>query len=243
MRLLFFGLLGRCFLFFGFAGFSISEETTPYYPVRDFQTHQISYYKQGPKTPLFEDKLDQWTDTKGQPVGDGWQLSDGTLARVKAAGDIITKKEYECFALEFEWSIAEKGNSGIKYRVRNFDGSYLGCEYQLLDDLHAAEKNLTASLYDVYAPNNNKLLKPVGEFNHSKIVVLGDRIEHWLNGERVVLVYSGTPDWNAHIKHSKFNEVEGFGENGKGKLLIQDHGNTVQLKNMTIQEFKLITNY
>ncbi|MCL2306524.1 MAG: DUF1080 domain-containing protein [Planctomycetaceae bacterium] len=230
------------FLFFGFIGISISEEAANYYPVRNFQTNVISYYKPGPKVPLFEDNLDQWTNTKGNPVPDGWQLSEGTLSRVDSAGDIVTKKEYEYFILEFEWSIAEKGNSGVKYRVRKIDGNYLGCEYQLLDDIHAAEKNLTASLYDVYAPNKHNLLKPVGEFNHSKIVVLGERIEHWLNGERVVLIYSGTPDWEAHIAGSKFNETKGFGENGKGKILIQDHGSEVHLRNMTIQEFRLITN-
>jgi hypothetical protein len=69
--------------------------------------------------------------------------------------------------------------------------------------------------------------------------VLGDRIEHWLNGDRVLLTYSGTPDWNVHLKSSKFDGIEGFGDKGKGKLLIQDHGDTVLLKNMTIQEFRL----
>ena len=228
---------GGCFLVFGFVNSLFSEESAKYYPVRNFQTNEISYYTPGPKTPLFEDGFEQWTNTRENPVPDGWQLSDGTLSRVKAAGDIITKKEYEYFILEFEWSIAEKGNSGIKYRLRKFGDHYLGCEYQLLDDAGSGERHKTASLYDVYAPNKHQLLKPPGEFNHSKVVVLGDRIEHWLNGERVVLVYSGTPDWDAHIAGSKFNETRGFGENGKGKILIQDHGSVVHLKNMTIQEF------
>ena len=231
-----------CFLLSAFAGTLRAEEPVKYFPVRNVQTNEISYYKIGPKVPFFEDGLDQWTDTKGNPVSDGWQVNDGTLSRVQAAGDIISKKEYEYFVLEFEWSIVERGNSGIKYRVRKFGNDYLGCEYQLFDDLDNNDKQNTASLYDVYAPNKGKLLKPVGEFNHSKIVVLGERIEHWLNGERVLLVYSGTPDWQAHITNSKFNETKGFGESGKGKILIQDHGSAVHLKNMTIQEFHLVTN-
>jgi len=242
MRQIFFSLLVGCLLFFAFVGSSVADESQKYYPVRDFQTNTISYYTLGQKTPLFVDNLDQWTDTKGQAPGEGWQLQDGVLTRFKATGDIITKKEYEYFVLEFEWSIVEKGNSGIKYRLRKFDDNYLGCEYQLLDDDDIRECQRTASLYDVYAPNKNKLTKPPGEFNHSKIVVRGDRIEHWLNGERVLLVYSGTPNWYAHIANSKFNEAKGFGENGKGKIQIQDHGDTVHVRNMTIQEFKSITN-
>ena len=233
---------GFCFLFLGFIGALIAEEPTKYYPVRNFQTNEISYYTIGPKVPFFEDGLEQWTDTSERPVGDGWQVSDGILTRVKGSGDIITKREYEYFVLEFEWSIVEKGNSGIKYRLRKFGDSYLGCEYQLLDDVDDNHKQNTASLYDVYAPNKGKILKPLGELNHSKIVVLGERIEHWLNGERVLLIYTGTPDWEAHIAKSKFNETKGFGDNGKGKILIQDHGSAIELKNMTIQEFQLITN-
>ena len=196
----------------------------------------------GPKKPLFADDLDQWTDTRENPVSRGWRLGDGTLERVSAGGDIITKKDYEYFVLEFEWSIVERGNSGIKYRLRKFGNDYLGCEYQLLDDHGNNERHKTASLYDVYPPNKDRLLKPPGEFNHSKIVVLGERIEHWLNGERVLLVYSGTSDWDAHIAGSKFNETKGFGESGKGRILIQDHGDTVYLRNMIIQEFHLMTN-
>ena len=239
MRRIIFALSGCCILFLGLAGSSVSEETERYYPVRDIQTNKISYYVKGPKMPLFADDLDQWTDTRENPVSRGWELRDGTLIRTGAGGDILTKKEYEYFVLEFEWSIAERGNNGIKYRVRKFGNGYLGCEYQLLDDHGNNEKHKTASLYDVYPPNKDKPLKPPGEFNHSKIVVLGERIEHWLNGERVLLVYSGTPDWEAHLANSKFNETEGFGENGPGKILIQDHGDTVHVKNMTIQEFLL----
>ena len=125
-------------------GQSILEAASPYYPVRDFRTDQISYYTQGEKVSLFaDDNLDQWTNTKDAPVGGGWVLKEGTLSRTKSAGDIITKKEYEYFVFEFDWKIGPKGNSGVKYRVKKIGNSYLGCEYQLLDDLQSSERNLT----------------------------------------------------------------------------------------------------
>ncbi len=229
-------LVSIMFSFLGVLPLPAAERS--YYPVRDFRTDQITYYSQGPKIPLFDgDALDQWTNTKGERPGDGWELKDGILTRVKPVGDIISKKDFEYYTLEFEWSLGEKGNSGVKYRVKKFGDNYLGCEYQLLDDLHSEERNPTASLYDIYQPGANKSVKPLGEFNHTKIVVLGDRIEHWLNGERVLLVYSGTEDWKNHVSKSKFNEIADFGENAKGKLLIQDHGDFVRIKNMVLQEY------
>ena len=38
------------------------------------------------------------------------------------------------------------------------------------------------------SPAEAKQLRPVGEFNQSRIVVRGSHIEHWLNGVRIVLV-------------------------------------------------------
>ena len=201
------------------------------------------YFQLGPKTPLImNDSLDNWTRPDGGEPGKGWTLDDGVLTRVSQAGDLISKKEYEFFILEFDWAIKEHVNSGVKYRLKKYGNSWLGCEYQLLDDDAPSSgetnpKNLTGSLYDVYAPTSEKNIKPIGEFNHAKIAVFGNKIEHWLNGELILTVLTGTDDWKAHIEKSKFNETEGFGENSLGRLMIQDHGGEISIKNMTVQEY------
>jgi len=66
----------------------------------------------------------------------------------------------------------------------------VGFEYQALDDeRHPDAKrgaiHQSGSLYDIFPPVKNAT-RPVGEFNHSRLVVKGDHIEHWLNGEKVV---------------------------------------------------------
>ncbi len=179
----------------------------------------------------------------GDEVRPGWVLNDGVLHREQPAGDIISKKTYEYFVLEFDWKIVEGCNSGVKYRYRKFGKRWLGCEYQILDDERSQEtnpKNQTGSLYDVYAPDASKRLKPAGEFNHTKIVVFGNRIEHWLNDQRILVVYSGTNDWRKHIAESKFNDVRGFGENRCGRLMFQDHGGEIWFQNVTIQEYRQV---
>lgn len=195
-------------------------------------------YALGSSRDLFAgDSLDQWMNPKGEPVPSGWNLESGVLTRKSSAGDILSRKEFGNYVLEFEWAISPKGNSGVKYRVKKYGNNFLGCEYQILDDLQAGgEKNLTGSLYDIYSPTENKSLKPAGEFNHSKILVLNNRIEHWINGQRIVLAHPGTPDWKERVEKSKFKEHEGFGENKIGHLLLQDHGNEVKFRNVCIRE-------
>ena len=201
------------------------------------------YFQLGPKTRLFpNNSMENWTRSDGKEPGSGWKLEDGVLTRASQAGDLISKNEYEFFILEFDWAIKEHVNSGVKYRLKKYGNSWLGCEYQLLDDAAPSSgetnpKNHTGSLYDVYAPTEEKHLKPIGEFNHTKISVFGNKIEHWLNGELILTVLTGTDDWKAHIEKSKFNEAEGFGENSLGRLMIQDHGGEISIKNMTIQEY------
>src|SRR5581483_6108938 len=67
----------------------------------------------------------------------------------------------------------------------------IGFEYQITDNaanpdaLGNGALHRTAALYDMFAASKD-VTKPVGEFNHSRIVVKGDHFEHWLNGEKVV---------------------------------------------------------
>ena len=192
---------------------------------------------------LFDGKsLDGWTTGDGKPVTQGWEAVDGMLhlpATGDRAGNIFTDKEYDYFDLEFEWKIAVKGNNGLKYRVRNYGNRVLGCEYQILDDSAYLDqlrpKGLTGSLYDVYEPSNGQAANPVGEFNHSRVVVHGNYIRHWLNGELIVSAYVGSREWNRRIGESKFADIEGFGENRFGKIMLTDHRSEVWYRNIILK--------
>ncbi len=66
----------------------------------------------------------------------------------------------------------------------------IGFEYQVLDnarnpDARRGSNHQAGALYDMIPPATDATL-PVGEFNHSRLVVKGDHIEHWLNGVKVV---------------------------------------------------------
>ncbi len=67
----------------------------------------------------------------------------------------------------------------------------IGFEYQITDNTgnsdatHNGPRHQTAALYDVF-PASKDVTRPVGEFNHLRLVVKGDHIEHWLNGQKVV---------------------------------------------------------
>ncbi len=180
--------------------------------------------------PLFDGAtLAGWTATNGQPPGAGWHVTDGVLHRAGPAGDIVTTEEFLNFELEFEWKVSPKANSGLKYRVADYApaGKGIGLEYQVLDDVGHSNGNVAktsaGSIYDVLAPAETKKVKPVGEWNQGKIVAHGSKIEHWLNGEKILDVDLAGETWKSALGRSKFKAAADFGTK-KGRILLQDHG-------------------
>ncbi len=185
---------------------------------------------------LFDGKsLTGWTTLDGKPITKGWKVENGLLIRDSRGGHIVTTKEFKDFELRFEWKIAARGNSGVKYRLKKFGSQWLGCEYQIYDDRGKLDSNSsTGSIYALYAPPKDKPLKPVGEFNSSMILVRGNRIEHWLNDRKIVEAEIGSQDWVKRISKSKFNKYDGFAKTTGTKIMLQDHGSQVWFRNITI---------
>ena len=194
--------------------------------------------------PLFNGySFDGWTTQNGTPVtADAWKVEDGGVMHLNTAvgrgGNILSGREYGNFELVFEWNISEKGNNGIKYRVNDFGGRVLGVEYQVIDDAgkNLKPKHKTASLYDIYEPVDHNLLKPPGEWNRGRIVVQGNLIEHWVNGNLVTKAEVGSQEWNDRIAKSKFHDVENFGTTPTGRIMITDHNDEVRYRNIFIRE-------
>ena len=191
---------------------------------------------------LFDGKtLTGWVSGNGKPPTAGWVVEDGTLHRAAKGGDLFSEKEYGDFEFAFEWKIDKAANSGVKYRVKQFTpGGTLGVEYQLIDDAaHPDGKkgtHQTACIYDIKETVENKPVKAVGDWNASKIVVKQGKFEHWLNGTKVSEIDTASDEWKERIAKSKFKNVQGFGLNAKGKIMLQDHGDKVWFRNLSITE-------
>lgn len=182
----------------------------------------------------------------------GWVYKDGelTLTAGRKGGDLITRKQYTDFELSLEFKLTKKVNSGVKYFVNRMTDkstgkiSWIGFEYQIIDDFSGEEipsyegaKGSTGALYLIYEPiPEHKKLKPVGEWNSMRIVVIGKRVEHWLNGKKVIDVNIESDDFKKRVSETKFANYEAFGKMNGGHILLQDHGNEITYRNIVISE-------
>ena len=190
----------------------------------------------------------------------GWTIEDGVLT-VEATdggestgpGDIVTLESFSNFELEFEFRMTEGANSGVKYFVdpslNRGPGSAIGAEFQILDDerhpdaKQGVDGNRTlGSLYDLMTAENlstagrAKQFKGIGAWNQGRIVSIDGRVEHWLNNEKVIEYNRHSQMFRALVAYSKYRVWPGFGQWPEGRILLQDHGDTVSFRSIKIRE-------
>src|SRR5262245_19119742 len=147
-------------------------------------------------------------DTKAWVIEDCSLKTSGTKGNYGSdkRADLVTDREFTNFELSFDWKATSGGNSGVMYGVIE-DPKYqtawmTGPEYQLMDDVGVKEDvepaQKAGSDYAMHPPDDkNKMLKSVGEWNTTRIVVNGAHVEHWLNGKKIVEFERWTPEWRA----------------------------------------------
>lgn len=184
----------------------------------------------------------------------GWEIKEGMLVvnpqtkQQGGGGDIVTVDKFRNFELSVDFKYTKGANSGIKYFIdtesENGSLASIGCEYQILDDrIHPDAKagkngNRTlAGLYDLIPPAG-KIDNGADAWNTAKIIVNGNKVQHWLNGRMTVEYERGNQAWKDLVAESKFKGYPGFGEVQEGRILLQDHGNMVYYKNIKIREIK-----
>lgn len=176
------------------------------------------------------------------PPETGWEIKDGTLrtvARVRG-GELITARKFTDFELAWEWRMAEGGNNGVKYFVTEDRPRAPGHEYQLLDDARHPDGRVgphrqTAAFYDVLPPAADKPAAPPGQWNRSRIVVRGKRVEHWLNDRNVLTYELGSPETKTGLARSKFATEPAFGDKIAGHIMLTYHADECWFRNIKVR--------
>src|SRR5829696_1497560 len=191
---------------------------------------------------LFDGKnLDQWVSRNDPEKPAGWKLVEGGAVQVQG-GDIMTREKFGgSFKLHVEFRVPympkatgqARGNSGVYLQ-----GRY---EVQVLDSYGLDSKdNDCGGIYGVAKPLVNACKAPTVwqsydiEF-HSPRFADGKKTEPG----RVTVLHNGTKIHD-DVKLTKDNTTAGLGGDPStpGPILLQDHGNPVQYRNIWLVQIK-----
>ncbi len=182
----------------------------------------------------------QWRGYKQDALPAHWSVEDGALACAGGGGDLVSREEYQDFELELDWKIAPGGNSGIFFHVSE-DHDHVwesGPEMQILDDeRHPDGQNPLTSAganYALVAPPSD-VTRPVGTWNHARLLVRGSHVEHWLNGVKLLEYELWSPEWKALVARSKFASMPAYGLAKMGRIALQDHGDRVWFRDIKLR--------
>jgi hypothetical protein len=198
-----------------------------------------------------------WHGYNGQQTP-AWSVEDCALHTAGTEGnygsdlraDLATDAEFANFELSIDWKASKGGNSGFTYGVvedpKHKAAWETGPEYQFIDDIgwpgKLEEWQKAGANYAMHAPNDQKRLKPVGEWNTSRLLVNGTRVEHWLNGSKIVEFERWGDAWrtlrdacSTKELPCKWRDYPGWGMAATGRIVLQDHGSAFWFRNIKLR--------
>jgi hypothetical protein len=136
-------------------------------------------------------------------------------------------------ALYGTWHLWGRYQQGVVYAA-------MGLEMQVLDDERHPDAKVgptrrAGALYDQLAPSK-PMAKPAGEWNEARLLVRGNHVEHWLNGEKIVEFEIGSPEFNQLCAKSKFQEIcPAWGQKRISPIALQHHHDAVWYRNIRVR--------
>jgi hypothetical protein len=192
------------------------------------------------------ENFEGWHNFKQNDIKPGWQVTNEMLVCVDPhhAGDIVTSNQYSWFELQLDYNISPAGNSGIMFHVQNTGRAVwaTGPEFQLEDNKLAKDPVRCGWLYALYQPpidpktgQTLDATKPVGQWNHVRLLVTPQKCEHDINGVEYFEYVLHSDDFNKRVAASKFGKMPGFAQADSGSIALQgDHG-SVSFRNIKIR--------
>lgn len=191
---------------------------------------------------LFSGKdLDDWTRIDGKSPA-GWKIVNGAMEVVPGTGNIITRQRFAgAFHLHVEFRVPympqakgqARGNSGVYVQ-----GRY---EVQILDSYGLkSEKNDCGAIYGVAAPLVNACKAPTvwqsyDIYFHAPVCENGKKKEP----ARTTVYHNGIKIHD-NVRIPIDNTTAGLGGDPctPGPIMLQDHGNPVQFRNIWLMPLK-----
>lgn len=190
---------------------------------------KLNAYERSQGWRLLFDGVDasDWRGYRAEKLPENWRVQDGSLFGGSGAA-LVSAEEYADFELTFDWRVEEGGRGEVYFRVSEDEAGPENTGPVMLLAGHGA-----TLAGNGFVPPDRALTPQFGIWYRGKIVVFGNQVEHWLNGERVLRYMLDTPDWRKAVAASRFAAFGEFGALRRGRVALA--GDKVEFRNLKVR--------
>jgi len=194
------------------------------------ETPKLTAYERSQGWKLLFDgrDLSDWRAFRANKLPANWQVREGSLVGAAGTG-LVTTQEFGDFEFQFDWKVAPGGCGAVHYRAD--------------EDAASAEQSgplmLLAGHEDALGgngltPPERQITPQFDVWYRAKIVVFGNQVEHFINGERVASFMLDSAEWRAALAGSAFAQAKDFGRLRSGRIVLVGDG--VEFRNLKVRE-------
>jgi hypothetical protein len=173
------------------------------------------------------DSASDWRAFGGHKLPANWDVRDGVVTG-NAGQAVVSGDEVGDFELQFNWKVGAGGRGAVYFHIDEDEATVerSGAQMQL------AGFGPTMGGNGFSAPDR-KLTPQFDVWYHSKIVVFGYVVEHWINGERVQTYTIGSSEWRKRVSDSGATFGKEFGRLRMGRVALT--GDKVEFRNVKLR--------
>lgn len=171
--------------------------------------------------------LSDWRGYGQNRVPKNWTVADGWLTTTGGPA-LVSEEEFQDFELLFDWKADADGVCEVYLRADE-DRSIPEESGLLVELAGGAGMGGNGGLTELW----RTITPQPGLWHRSKVMVYGNQVEHWIDGDRVLTYMVDTADWRAAVANSRFKEVREYGIHREGRIVLS--GKNASFRNIKIR--------
>lgn len=172
--------------------------------------------------------LSEWRGYRQNKLPANWQVVEGSLT--SAGGTALASVEdFKDFEIVFDWKVSAGGSAAVYFRGAE-DAAEPGDSGPVMQ--LAGQGVTMAGNGGLNTPWREITLQP-DVWYRAKILVFGNQVEHWVNGDRVLNYLIDSSEWRAAAAGSRFKALKDYGLLGSGRIVLAGSG--VVFRNIKIR--------
>lgn len=162
--------------------------------------------------------LDDWRGYRQNKIPPNWQVVGNALTTGGGLA-LASVEEFKDFELQFDWKVSAGGSASVYYRADE--------DVKLPENsgpvMELAGGGAMAGNGGLSEPWRTITLQP-DVWYRAKIMVFGNQVEHWINGDRVLVYLLDSVDWRKARAGSPYKDLNDYGLLRQGRLVLDGKG-------------------